>query len=135
MEQVTFGEFMRTRREQLGYSLVEASQKIGCSDAAVTSWETNASRPNSYNIFKISKAYEVSSEDLKHYEFIHKKTGKSLGKPIAEILKSIDKSFELIELVMSSESVFEHNLKSKAFEIFQSCKKQLEEMKYLDDGF
>ncbi|NJA04729.1 helix-turn-helix transcriptional regulator [Methylococcaceae bacterium WWC4] len=61
----SIGQFIRTRRKELGITASELSRRLGISVAAVSNWEMNPSRaPSKPYLQPIADALQVSVDDL-----------------------------------------------------------------------
>src|ERR1700735_3413913 len=108
LPEMTFGRFIKSRREQLGYKIADVSEKSGVSWASLHQYEQDKCRPFATNLFKLASAYELTANDLEPYEIKHTKTDKT--KPVAKVQNAIKSSLKEIENKMTGESQFEQKM-------------------------
>lgn len=63
-EKISFGRFIALRRNRLGLTQEELSEKIGVSKSAVAKWETDGGLPDRDNLKRLSEVIRVSIDDL-----------------------------------------------------------------------
>lgn len=60
----SFGQNLKSLREQCGVSQQELAEKIGTTQPRVSEWENDKVEPTLYNIIRIVDALRVSFDDL-----------------------------------------------------------------------
>lgn len=130
---MTFGQFMSLRREELGYTLTEAAEKIKVGSGSVQSWEKDENIPFASSLYKIAAAYELTPNDLQKYELKRKHQAKA--PPIQNIKNAIKSAVKVIEAQMNSASQFETNMKTKMLGALAQCEVHLNDVAFLDNGF
>lgn len=130
---LTFGQFLKARREQLGYKIEEISKKSGLAWASISYYEQDKSRPHSTNLYKVAAVYGLTANDLEPYELKHKKAEKI--KPVAKVQYAIGYGRKQIDAMMTGDSQFEQKMRAKLFSALNQCEEILNEVKFLDDAF
>lgn len=130
---MTFGQFIKARRLELGYKFAEIAKKSGISEPSLRQYEQDLCRPFATNLYKLAAAYELTANDLEPYELKHKSNDKA--KPVAKIQIAIRHGIKDIEHIMNGSSPFEQKMKLKLLESLGQCNDILEGVKFLDDAF
>ena len=65
---MTFGQFIRKRREEKDFSLRELARKVNCSAAFLSDIELGRRFPSEQVLKTIAKVLDVSTETLKEYD-------------------------------------------------------------------
>ena len=98
MDVVKIGAFIKTQRTELNMTQKELAEKIGCTDKAISRWETSKGLPGMSFIIPLSKELNVSINELLTGEKIINETVTLEGKEIvAEIIKKNDET--LIDVI------------------------------------
>ena len=64
MDTVKIGEFIKAQRNSLNMTQKELAEKIGCTDKAVSRWETGKGLPDSSFLIPLSKELNISINEL-----------------------------------------------------------------------
>lgn len=130
---MTFGQFIKARRNIMGYSLSEAAHKIKSPASSVRKWELDQARPFASNLYKIAAAYELTANDLEPYALSHKKVPTT--KPVEKVLLAIRNSIKVVDKNMDGGSPFEQKMRAKLLASLSECSVILDGVKFLDDAF
>lgn len=64
---VSLGQFIIKRREELGYKKIQFSELIGVGDDSLRSWEKDKFIPAGKNMIALIKLLKFTPEEVKHY--------------------------------------------------------------------
>src|ERR1017187_9880174 len=103
MVDLTFGQFIKMKREQLGYSITEVSEKSGIAQNSLSKYERDQCRPFATSLYKLAKVYEVSANDLEEYQMSHQP--KEIVPPIKAAKSAIARALKMINENMTGVSV------------------------------
>ena len=108
MDVVKIGAFIKTQRTELNMTQKELAEKIGCTDKAISRWETGKGLPDMSFIIPLSKELNVSINELLTGEKIINETVTLEGKEIvAEIIKKNDET--LIDVIEESQKTIKRH--------------------------
>lgn len=122
---MTFGEKLKTARQQAGFSQEELAGKLSVSRSAVAKWETDKGLPDIENLKAIAKLLNVSIDylldegetlcmtNLREPIFLddYEKKGKARSKQDAAVLAKFPQAQQIYALVRKKKnSKFEHLL-------------------------
>ncbi len=61
---LTLGQFIAQRRKRMGWTQEQLADKMNVSKSAIAKWETDGGIPDRDNLFRLSKAINISVSDL-----------------------------------------------------------------------
>lgn len=64
LDKLTLGEFIKVKRELLGYGKIEFSKMLGVGDDTLRSWERNRFRPAGKNKDLLIKFLQLSNDEI-----------------------------------------------------------------------
>jgi transcriptional regulator with XRE-family HTH domain len=130
---MTFGQFIKEKREQLGYTLTEAADAVKVNQASIASWEKDQSRPFVSSIHKLANAYGLNIEELIKFDYKHK-PHKNYP-PALRVQKEILYAINVINKMMTGTSEFEAKMKANLLNVMDECNAKLETVRFLDAAF
>ena len=130
---MTFGQFVKARRIELGYKVGEVAEKSGLSEPSIRQYENDSCRPFATNLYKLAAVYELTANDLQPYTIKYSKTPKL--KPVDRIQSAIRCGLKDVLLHMSGSSPFEQKMRDKLMSSLTQCDEILKEVQFLDDAF
>lgn len=130
---MTFGNFIRERREELGYTASEMSHKGGIALSSIGKWESDEARPFLSSLKKIAAVYELDVEQLIQFDIRHKKSNKY--PPIRGVQAEIGSAKSVILRVMTGNSQFEINMRNQLITALEKCEAILAEIQFADSAF
>lgn len=86
---MNFGDKLQQLRKAKGMSQEQLAEQMDVSRQAVSKWELNASTPEVQNILRLSKIFEVSTDELLCNEGNGKKTAIGAKRPYVETIPII----------------------------------------------
>lgn len=131
--EMTFGQFIKARRLQLGYRQADVARKGGFNQGSLHAWENSLNLPAAGNLIKLSKALELSTEDLRRFNLTPVCCAKA--KPIHATLLKIRAAKVEAEHVMSGLSQFEISMKNKLIDALTQCEEIMMNVQFLDEAF
>ena len=60
----SFGEFLREKRQEKGFTQKELAKILGLNQSSISDWENDISRPDLETIFELCKLFNVTIYDL-----------------------------------------------------------------------
>lgn len=110
MDVVKIGAFIKTQRTELNMTQKELAEKIGCTDKAISRWETGKGLPDMSFIIPLSKELNVSINELLMGEKLITEVNSSAeAKKITEIIKKNDET--LVEVIEESQKTIKRHSK------------------------
>ena len=108
MDVVKIGTFIKTQRTELNMTQKELAEKIGCTDKAISRWETGKGLPDMSFIIPLSKELNVSINELLTGEKIINETVTLEGKEmVAEIIKKNDET--LVDVIEETQKTIKRH--------------------------
>ena len=108
MDVVKIGAFIKTQRTEMNMTQKELAEKIGCTDKAISRWETGKGLPDMSFIIPLSKELNVSINELLMGEKIINETVTLEGKEmVAEIIKKNDET--LVDVIEESQKTIKRH--------------------------
>ena len=130
---MSFGQFIKAKREELGYTVAEAAKKSGLFNGSIRNYESDNCRPFANSLYKLASAYGLTANDLQPYELKHKKY---VGlKPVAKVQYSIRKAVKDTVIHMAGNGQFEQKMRNKLLSALAQCDEILGGVAFLDDAF
>lgn len=129
---MTFGQFIRKRRKELGCNVSEMAEKAQTNPASIRQWEADECRPFVSSLKKIAKAYEVLFDDLVQFDLRYKPKS---NPPIRRLKMEIKACRKAVLNAMTGGSQFEANLRGMVLQAFDQCDLALEPVMFLDSAF
>ena len=94
MDIMKIGNFIKTQRTELNMTQKDLAEKIGCTDKAISRWETGKGLPDMSFIIPLSKELNVSINELLIGEKIVNDTGDlDETEKVTDIIKKNDEIF------------------------------------------
>lgn len=110
MDVVKIGSFIKAQRTELNMTQKDLAEKIGCTDKAVSRWETGKGLPDMSFIIPLSKELNVSINELLMGEKLINETATLEEKEmVAEIIKKNDET--LVEVIEESQKTIKRHSK------------------------
>ncbi len=110
MDVTKIGLFIKTQRTELNMTQKDLAEKIGCTDKAVSRWETGKGLPDMSFIIPLSKELNVSINELLMGEKIIAETGTSeANEVVTEIIRKNDEN--LTGVIKESQKVIKRQSK------------------------
>lgn len=110
MDVVKIGAFIKTQRTQLNMTQKDLAEKIGCTDKAISRWETGKGLPDMSFIIPLSKELNVSINELLMGEkLITNAVTPEETEMVTEIVKRNDKT--LADLIEESQKIIKRHTK------------------------
>lgn len=101
MDIVKIGEFIKEKRKELNITQKELAQKLGCTDKAISRWETGKGLPDSSFLIPLSNILGVTVNELLSGEKV----------PAEELKEKVDNN--LVSAVKENERVIKDNKLTK----------------------
>lgn len=99
MNEKNIGSIISKLREEKGLTQKELADKLNISDKAISKWETNANLPNIDMIFKISRLFKVSFQNLLKARLEEEKIDEKLIKDIMnEFSETNNRKIKIIKI-------------------------------------
>lgn len=109
MDIVKIGAFIKTQRTQLNMTQKDLAQKIGCTDKAISRWETGKGLPDMSFIIPLSKELNVSINELLMGEKLICETAMpETTEMVTEIIKKNDETLANV-IVESQRTIKRHS--------------------------
>ena len=110
MDVVKIGTFIKTQRTELNMTQKDLAQKIGCTDKAISRWETGKGLPDMSFIIPLSKELNVSINELLMGEKLICETAMpEATEMITEIIKKNDAT--LVDVIEESQKTIKRHTK------------------------
>ena len=110
MDIIKIGTFIKTQRTELNMTQKDLAEKIGCTDKAISRWETGKGLPDMSFIIPLSKELNVSINELLIGEKIVTETSDfESSENVAEIIKKNDEV--LTEIIEESQRTIKRHSK------------------------
>lgn len=108
MDVVKIGTFIKTQRTELNMTQKELAEKIGCTDKAISRWETGKGLPDMSFIIPLSKELNVSINELLMGEkLITEVKSSEEAEKITEIIKKNDET--LVDVIEESQKTIKRH--------------------------
>ncbi len=137
MSLLTFGQYIQTKRLQLGLNIAEAGRRCGCNAQSIGKYERDETIPRPSALQKIAKGYSITLAELQEYVpmdgVVH--SVKERKFPIANLIKSITQLSEKIDECMNGESYFEKNIKRRGLDNLDKVIELLQDTVIIDEAF
>lgn len=110
MDVVKIGAFIKTQRTELNMTQKDLAEKIGCTDKAISRWETGKGLPDMSFIIPLSKELNVSINELLMGEkLICETSTPEATEMVSEIIKKNDET--LANVIVESQKTIRHHSK------------------------
>ena len=110
MDIAKIGEFIKSQRKALNMTQKELAEKIGCTDKAISRWETGKGLPDMSFIIPLSKELNVSINELLTGEkFVTEFESPEETEKVTEIIKKNDKT--LVSVIEENQKVIKRHTK------------------------
>ena len=108
MDVVKIGAFIKTQRTEMNMTQKDLAEKIGCTDKAISRWETGKGLPDMSFIIPLSKELNVSINELLTGEKLINETVTLEEKEmVTEIIKKNDET--LVEVIEESQKTIKRH--------------------------
>lgn len=110
MDVVKIGTFIKTQRTELNMTQKDLAEKIGCTDKAISRWETGKGLPDMSFIIPLSKELNVSiNEILTGEKLINDAVTPEETEMVAEIIKKNDET--LVSVIEENQKTIKRHTK------------------------
>ena len=110
MDVVKIGTFIKTQRTELNMTQKDLAEKIGCTDKAISRWETGKGLPDMSFIIPLSKELNVSINELLMGErLICETTTPEANEMVTEIIKKNDET--LVDVIEESQKTIKRHIR------------------------
>lgn len=137
MSLLTFGQYLETKRLQLGFNKEEGARRCGLTAQSLGKYEKGLTMPRPSALMKLAKGYGVPLNELQEYVPMDGviNTIKERKTPITSLIKNVSQLTEKIDECMNGESYFEKNIKRKGLETLDKVIELLQSITILDEAF
>lgn len=133
MALISFGQYIKIKREALNFTLEEAGTRMGASPSSIYHWETDRAKPSQKSLAKLKKLYGMTDLELIEYGMEASAEYKS-GISIASILTSMKALQNHLEVFMTGGSQFEMNIKDRAIARLDQAMEVLSHISIIDEA-
>lgn len=114
MDTVKIGAFIKAQRNSLNMTQKELAEKIGCTDKAISRWETGKGLPDSSFLIPLSQELNISVNELLMGEkIIPEKPFAEEKEIVSEIIKKNDET--LVSVINENQRKIKNHKKISAF--------------------
>lgn len=145
LQSLTFGQFLRMKREALGMSMVAAADKAGVYYNSLHKYESDRAMPRREALEKLKKVLCITDAELENFNLnplgkdkSYEQGSLSLPKtrtPFANVLESLNKALNAMKNQDENISSFESLIRTKAITVLEHAKTNIEPLILMDAAF
>ncbi|MBR5190787.1 MAG: helix-turn-helix transcriptional regulator, partial [Clostridia bacterium] len=110
MDIMKIGNFIKTQRTELNMTQKDLAEKLGCTDKAISRWETGKGLPDMSFIIPLSKELNVSINEL------------LIGEKIVNDTGDLDETEKVTDIIKKNDEIFTDVIKESQEKIKRQSK-------------